>query len=216
MKILIVKPGTAGPRTGNDITMLRWAQLLRGLGHEVQTGTDFEGQEADVLVAMHCYYSYAAIKRWQAERPKRPVVVALTGTDIYRDINDKPEVVASMDMATRLVALQAKAAEAVPERLRGKVRVIYQSAENVPRRRERRDGKFRVCAIGHLRPLKDPLLAAEAARGLPADSRVEVHALGRAMTPEMERDARAEERRNPRFRWLGERSHAESLEFLAG
>jgi len=216
MRILIVKPSTAGPRTGNDITMLRWADILRGLGHEVQTGTDFEAQDAEALVAMHAYYSHAAIQRWRTERPRRPVVVALTGTDIYRDIADKPEVVASMEMATRLVALQAKAVEAVPERLRGKVVVIYQSAGNVPRRRDRRDGKFRVCAIGHLRPLKDPLLAAEAARGLPADSRVEVHALGRAMTPEMERDARAEGKRNPRFRWLGERSHADSLEFLAG
>jgi hypothetical protein len=216
VKILIVKPSTAGPLTGNDVTMRRWAHILRGLGHIVDTGTAFEGQPADLLIAMHAYYSHGSIARWRAERPGRPAILALTGTDLYRDLADKPEPIESIDAATLLVALQPKAAEALPEAHRGKVRVIYQSAIAPAARRRRDDGGFRVCAIGHMRPLKDPLRAAAAARRLPADSRIEVLALGRAMTPEMERAARDEEARNPRFRWLGERSHAEALDFLAG
>ena len=38
--------------------------------------------------------------------------------------------------------------------------------------------------IGHLRDVKDPLRAAEAARLLPADSRVRIEQVGRAYTPE--------------------------------
>lgn len=216
MRILIIKPMSAGPRSGNDVTLQRWAGILRELGHDVETGTCFEGRLADLLIAMHAYYSHASIRRWRVERAGRPVVLALTGTDLYRDLADKPETLESMEAATLLVVLQAKAAEALPERLRAKVRVIYQSAQARPRRRGRAEGGFRVCTIAHMRPLKDPLRAAEAARRLPADSRIEVLALGRAMTAEMERAAREEEARNPRFRWLGERLHEEALDFLAG
>jgi hypothetical protein len=55
--------------------------------------------------------------------------------------------------------------------------------------------------IGHLRDVKDPLRAAEAARLLPADSRVRIEQVGRAYTPEWATRARTEMATNPRYRW---------------
>ena len=55
--------------------------------------------------------------------------------------------------------------------------------------------------IGHLRDVKDPLRAAEAARLLPAGSRVRIEQVGRAYTPAWAVRAQAEMESNPRYIW---------------
>jgi glycosyltransferase involved in cell wall biosynthesis len=55
-----------------------------------------------------------------------------------------------------------------------------------------------------------------AARRLPASSRVTVWQAGGALTPALAHRARAEEARNPRYRWLGSLSHARTLRLVAG
>jgi glycosyltransferase involved in cell wall biosynthesis len=89
----------------------------------------------------------------------------------------------------------------VPKRLRKRLRIIHQSAE--PPRQARRPGKRAVVAavIGHLRDVKDPLRAADAARLLPAESRIRIEQVGRAYTPQWAARARAEMSANPRYRW---------------
>jgi glycosyltransferase involved in cell wall biosynthesis len=72
-----------------------------------------------------------------------------------------------------------------------------------------------VIALGHLREIKDPLLAAQAARMLPAHSRIRIEHYGSSLDVKLARKARAESRQNPRWRWRGERSHAEVLRVLA-
>jgi glycosyltransferase involved in cell wall biosynthesis len=69
--------------------------------------------------------------------------------------------------------------------------------------------------VGHLRAIKDPFRAALAARRLPPDSRVRILQVGRALTPQMEIRARREERDNPRYRWIGEVSHARAMRIIA-
>ena len=83
---------------------------------------------------------------------------------------------------------------------------------HVPRRRT---WTFDVCVIGHLRAEKDPFRAALAMRHLPADSSIRLLHVGRAMTPAMARRARAEMRRNARYRWLGERPGGATRALLA-
>jgi glycosyltransferase involved in cell wall biosynthesis len=68
-----------------------------------------------------------------------------------------------------------------------------------PRRPSRR--AIVVSVIGHLRDVKDPLRAAEAARLLPADSRIRIEQVGHAYTPEWAERARAEMTINARYRW---------------
>ena len=74
---------------------------------------------------------------------------------------------------------------------------------------------FEVCVLGHLRDEKDPLLTAEAARDLPADSRIQVTQLGAALSPELKRRAEQEMLRNPRYKWLGAVPHDQAQRTLA-
>lgn len=128
MRITIVTPGAAADRPGNRVTADRWAGLLRELGHAVEVAGAYEDGETDLLLALHARKSHRSIVRFREDRPGAPLVVALTGTDLYRDMEDpESEAWASVRLADRLVVLQEKAPEALPPSLRKKTRVIYQS-----------------------------------------------------------------------------------------
>jgi putative glycosyltransferase (TIGR04348 family) len=215
MKILLVTPAPTGSRKGNRVTAERWARFLRGLGHHVRVVQEFHGQCCDLLIALHAFKSYDSIRRFRGERPHDPLVLCLTGTDLYCDIHTRPEAQASLELATRLVVLQPLGLDALPEPLRRKTRVIYQSVPprtvTVPKRRD----VFEVCVLGHMRPVKDPLRTAWAARLLPASSCVRVLQVGGALSDELAEQARAEEVGNPRYRWMGERPRSQALRLLA-
>jgi putative glycosyltransferase (TIGR04348 family) len=220
VNILVINPARAPSHTGNHSTAERWARLLGELGHQVQLGHDWLGssqtQEYDLLVSLHARRSFAALDRFHRTLPDVPVVVALTGTDLYQDIENSSEARQSLEIASRLVVLQPLAVDSVPGQLRGKCRVIYQSA--VPAGPpERPDANtFRVCVLAHLRTVKDPLRAALAARDLPVSSRVQVAHAGGVLDAELGGEAEAEQRRNPRYRWLGDLPHEHALRLLAG
>jgi glycosyltransferase involved in cell wall biosynthesis len=74
---------------------------------------------------------------------------------------------------------------------------------------------FEVCVLGHLRDVKDPFRAAEASRRLPSDSTIRIVHIGGVLQPEMADMARAEEARNPRYRWLGELPRGRAVRRLA-
>ena len=153
------------------------------------------------MVAVHAWRSAAAIERFKATYPARPVVLQLSGTDIYHYIDVDPvPTLRTMERADRLVALNDLAWRVVPKRLHQRLGVIHQSAAPLPRQRRPSRGAVVVSVIGHLRDVKDPLRAAEAARLLPADSRVLIEQVGRAYTPEWEARARAEAERVKRGR----------------
>jgi putative glycosyltransferase (TIGR04348 family) len=202
MNIVLITPEGPTSRTGNRVAASRWARILRRLGHRVRVASDYDGRSADLMVAVHAWRSAAAIARFKAKYPDRPVVLQLSGTDIYHYLDADPVPTRrSMDLADRLVALNDLAWRVVPKRLRARLCVIHQSAEPLPhpRRPSRRAAVASV--IGHLRDVKDLLRAAEAARLLPAGSRVCIEQVGRAYTPEWASRARAEMATNPRYRW---------------
>lgn len=210
MRIGIVTPAPPRSRCGNRITAERWADLLRELGHRVTVAESYGSERYDLLVALHARRSHAAVRAFRQHRPESPVIVALTGTDLYRDMRCSASARASVEMATRLVVLQPKALDELDERARPKVRVIIQSVSPPrPIRSALRQGRgratstFDVCVVGHLRHVKDPFRAAMAARLLPAASRVRIVHLGSAMTEAMGRRALDEMGRNPRYVWLG-------------
>jgi putative glycosyltransferase (TIGR04348 family) len=215
MRILVVTPAPPGTRTGNRVTAVRWRRILRGLGHRVTLARAYRGDRADLLVALHAHKSSRSIARFRRERPAAPVVVALTGTDLYADLRSSPAARRSVDLATRLVVLQPRAVQALPGRARGKARVILQSASASRPRPRASTGLFEACVLGHLRRVKDPFRAAAAARLVPSSSRLRVLHAGSALQREMAARARAEQRRTPRYRWLGPLSHAEASRLLA-
>src|SRR5262249_59814769 len=118
---------------------------------------------------------------YRALRPGGPLVVALTGTDLYEDIRTDPSARRALELSSRLVVLQPLGVEELPRRLRDRARVIYQSAEAPRPAPRRRAGAFEVCVMGHLRPVKDPFRTALAARLLPPSSRARVLHVGAAL-----------------------------------
>jgi len=212
-RITIVTPARAGMRTGNRHTAQRWARLLRALGHRVSVCVDWDGQPADLLLALHARRSHASIEAFARAYPERALVVVLTGTDLYRDLPGSREARRSLALATRIVVLQDDAKRLLAPALRRKTRVVYQSADAQAGTVLPRD-RFRVAVVGHLREEKDPFRAVRALALLPATPRVEVVQVGDAMKPAMAREARAWMRREPRYRWLGGRSHAVALDWM--
>jgi putative glycosyltransferase (TIGR04348 family) len=215
MKICLVTPAPGRSRKGNRVTAVRWARLLRDLGHRVAVEEEYRGGACDLLIALHARRSFASIERFHRERPGRPLIVALTGTDLYGDIHTDPLAQQSLELATRLVLLQPAGITELPVRLRDKARVIFQSATKPPGTFLPRRDVFEVCVLGHLRPVKDPFRTALAARLLPATSRIRVVQIGAALEPEMEAEACAEMGANPRYRWLGELPRWQALRRLA-
>src|SRR5215472_8605431 len=173
MNICLVTPAPPGSRKGNRITAERWAGLLSELGHRVEIAVDYRDQDCDLLVALHAFKSHSSIRRFRDARPSDPLVVGLTGTDLYGDIHTRPDAMESLELATRLVLLQPLGRAMLPAAVQDKARVIYQSVEVPSSTGPIRTDVFEVCVIGHLRPVKDPLRTALAVRLLPADSRIQ-------------------------------------------
>jgi putative glycosyltransferase (TIGR04348 family) len=214
----VATPAPAGARSGNRITALRWGKRLRELGWHVRIAETWRGEPCELLVALHARRSHASIARHAELRPAEPRVVALTGTDLYGDIHTDASARASIELATRLVVLQPFGVRQLPERLRTKACTIRQSA--LPPREPLRiapPDAFLACALGHLRDVKDPLLAAQAVQILPETSRIRVLHLGAALDDAWRRRAESAARAAaPRWRWLGERPRIEALRILAG
>jgi len=202
-KIILVTPAVPGSRAGNRVTAVRWSRMLRSLGHTVQVVTEFHDQRGDLLLALHARRSAASVARFAKCRAGLPVVVALTGTDLYRDIRTHAAAQRSLELADRLVLLQPHGLAELPEPLHSKARVIIQSADPPRRRLRPLPFVFEVCVAGHLRDVKDPFRAALAARRLPADSRIRITHIGAALSESMHRRAVQEAARNPRYRWRG-------------
>ena len=213
MKIAIVTPAPRGSRHGNRTTALRWRTLLGSLGHRVSVVESWHGQPADLLIALHALKSAGSMERFRGERPGRPLILALTGTDLYRELEHSARARRSLVLADRLVVLQPLALERLDLKARAKAQVIYQSVAARPRLRPARRG-FEALVLAHLRAVKDPLLPARAARLVPRESRLAIIHLGAATSSVWAGRARAAERASPRYRWLGDLPRARALALL--
>src|ERR1700682_1680154 len=125
----MVCPAPPGSLHGNRVTALRWTRILRSLGHRVVIAGDYDGQPCDVLIALHARKSAGAVFEFREKHPGLPLVVALTGTDLYGDLRRYRAPVRVLETADRIVALQPLAVAELAASVREKVRVIYQSAE---------------------------------------------------------------------------------------
>ena len=214
MKISIVMPQGTAARTGNQHTAQRWAGFLRKSGHRVGIVEQWEGTKADVLIALHARKSAASVERFHHAHPDRPLIVALTGTDLYRDIESFPEARRALELATRLIVLQPHGRTRLERRWWPKTRVIFQSADtrlaHLPPR-----GVFRVIVIGNLREEKDPFRAVTALARLPGEAKVEVVQVGAALSPAMAAEAARWAKQEPRYLWKKSLPHAQAMRALA-
>lgn len=223
MDITIITPAGQGSKAGNRATAERWQRLLVQAGHCVSVVTEYKGEHCDLFLALHAWRSYEAVCTFERIWPDKPLIVALTGTDIYRHQHDYPaQTLHSMQAADALIGLHAKVGDDIPERFREKLLTLYQSAEP-PAGYKKPPGDaeagnadtFEVCVIGHLRDEKDSLRAAFASRLLSPDSRIRVSCAGKPHNRNWQTLAEQEMQSNPRFRWLGELEKAEILQLMA-
>lgn len=190
---------------------MRWATLLRAAGHRVAVSTAWNGEACDALIALHARRSHESVARFAAS--KKPLIVTLTGTDLYRDLPESAEARASLEMAHRVIVLQEAALQLLSAEVQAKARVVYQSAD--PRvAHQPPKAPFRLAVVAHLRAEKDPLRAAAALAHL-AGRDLELVQIGEALDPRMGDEARQFMEREPRYRWLGSLPHARALAWMA-
>ena len=210
MRIGITEPTTGDTPTGNRRQALQWADYLSDAGHEVALDG---APQSDVLVAFNAAKSHESIAAFRAASPDRPIIVVLTGTDIYPE--PSADTLRSLAIADRIVALQRRATGQVPPAFQKKLVVVLQAADASPAV-ARSDDPFHVVVVSHLREIKDPLRAAFAARRLPPDSRIRVQLIGEVLEAEFTKRVRDEAAGNPRFEWLGARDEAAVARHIAG
>ena len=206
LDIVLVTPALKAANNGNWQTARRWARFLAADYRVRLTDTWQHGDEA-LMIALHARRSAAAIGAWRAAQPKRPLVVVLTGTDLYRDIAEDAAAQQSLQLADRLVVLNELGIEALPAQMRAKAVVCLQSS---PTRRSlpKTTQRLRALMVGHLREEKSPQTYFEAARQLALRHDIVLDHIGAALDPALGAQASALALRCPNYRWLGALPHA--------
>jgi putative glycosyltransferase (TIGR04348 family) len=214
MRIVLITPYGREHRNGNWHTAARWARFLREAGHTVRTQVEWDGRPADLMLALHARRSFASIRAFAERFPSRPLLLALTGTDLYRDIHEDSDAQQALELAHRLIVLQDRGVDELAAHLASKTRVIYQSSPDIAHRPSPAH-TFEVLVIGHLRTEKDPFRAALATAYLPEHSQIQVTHLGDALSKEMAQTAELAQRKLPRWHWAGEVPHKTVLKRLS-
>ena len=208
MHIGIITPAAAKSLSGNRATAKRWAGFLRQLGHRVTISVSWDGTVYDLMIALHAWRSAESITAFKKSYPHIPLVLAMTGTDLYRFMASDPELtLASIELADRLVTLHRLATRVLPKSAQHKVHVIHQSADPLSGPVKRSVRHFDICVAGHLREEKDSMRVAYAVRDLPESSRIRVLHFGKAHDDVWAGYAKEEMETNSRYHWFGEVPH---------
>jgi putative glycosyltransferase (TIGR04348 family) len=205
--IHIVSPASARENNGNWQTASRWRRhLARAYRVTIGPGWQPGNEVPDLLIALHARRSAAALAAFNDAHPDRPTLLVLTGTDLYRDIHEDDTARASLARAHALVVLQPRGLDELPDAVRAKTHVIYQSAPRLRPARPLRDAPLDVAMIGHLRTEKDPQAFMDAARLVHARGVRLLH-IGAALDPALGRRAQETQAATPAYRWLGALPH---------
>ena len=204
--ICIISPGLAAANNGNWQTAKRWQQMLSN-DYYVEIMLQWDGKPYDAMLALHARRSADSIAQWAAKSPAKPIVLALTGTDLYRDIAVDPLAQQSLKLAHRLIVLQDMGPRSVPPEFQSKSQVIFQST---PRRQSvtKTTQKLRALMVGHLRSEKSPETYFAAARALAHRSDIVLDHIGAPLDADLGRQARQLADEVPTYRYLGEQTHA--------
>lgn len=213
--ILIISPALAKANNGNWQTANRWAHFLRQ-HYRASIAAEWDGMPCDAMIALHARRSAASIAAFAAAQPNSPLILVLTGTDLYRDIQTDADAQRSLQLATRLVVLQASGLQELSIDLRNKAQVIHQStralkpATCAPSAQQR---YFNITMIGHLRDEKDPATFMRAAK-LVQSPQIRLIHIGGTLSPELGQLAEQTQCEASRYRWLGNLPHAATRQRL--
>ena len=143
-KICMVTPAPTYSRKGNRVTALRWSRILRQLGHQVTVQQSYQRLKCDLMIALHARRSHESMVRFRQRHANLPLILALTGTDLYGDIHSDESAQLSLDMADMFVLLQPEGVNELPLSMHHKVEVIYQSVTPPPRQFQPKRGIFEI------------------------------------------------------------------------
>ena len=208
--LVIVTPALADANNGNWQTAQRWARMLAPAYRVSLTDRwPMGGQAGDeaLMIALHARRSAPSMLAWREAQPQRPLLLVLTGTDLYRDIADDATAQASLASADALVVLNALGPQQLPLQHRAKCHVVLQSCS--ARRTLPKTGRhLRALMVGHLRDEKDPLTYLRAAERQAGRTDIRLDHIGAALDPTLGAAAQALAARQPNYRWLGALPHA--------
>ncbi len=210
-RVHIVTPALHGANNGNAHTAERWRVFLAPVA-ACEVALQWRGEPADLLIALHARRSAASIAAFHADHPERPIAVVLTGTDLYRDIDEDERAQHSLQCASALVVLQDEGPARLDAAGRAKARVIVQSAPSLllP---PRPAAQAEFVAVGHLREEKDPLTLMAAARLVGPSVRI-AH-IGAALDPTLGAAAAQTMQACPGYLWLGAMEHGAARRRIA-
>ena len=160
------------------------------------------------MIALHARRSAASIAAWREAGAHRPLVVALTGTDLYRDIDSDAAAHRSLDLADALIVLNTLGPDRLSAAWRAKAHVVLQSCaarQPLPRPRS----FVRALMVGHLRDEKDPLCFVRAARRLAHRADLRFDHIGAALDPALGEAVQRAQAELPHYRWLGAMPHGQ-------
>jgi putative glycosyltransferase (TIGR04348 family) len=206
--IVIVTPALADANNGNWQTAQRWARML-SQAYRVHLRSSWDGGDEAVLIALHARRSAASVANWRRLRPNAPLIVVLTGTDLYRDIQSDASAQASLRSAHRLIVLNELGANALPQQVRHKVSVVLQSC-NARQALPKTALHLRALMVGHLRSEKSPETFFSAAQLLAPRRDILLQHIGAALDPALGAQATALMTTCPRYRWLGALPHSQT------
>jgi putative glycosyltransferase (TIGR04348 family) len=212
--LLVVTPTPPDSPNGNGVTARRWAAILRELGHQVAISQDYRPGGYQALIALHAVKSAAAVRSFHADHPHAPIVIGLTGTDLYPSLAQTGVDPAVLALASAIVVLQPDGINQVPPQLRTRTQAIFQSMPAITPAPPRQDC-FEVAFLAHVRPVKDPLLLASAVGHLPAGSRVKVTHAGEGRDPDLAAQLTTAAAATDRYDWLGPLPREQAVEILA-
>jgi putative glycosyltransferase (TIGR04348 family) len=209
--IVIVSPALSDANNGNWQTAKRWATLL---GKQYRTRIikqwpDAEAESDDILLALHARRSASSVATWHAQRGSQGLVLALTGTDLYRDIHTNPEAQRSLELASRLIVLQSLGINELPPKYHAKSYVALQSTtkrKTLPKTTRH----LRAVMVGHLRDEKSPQTLFAAALLLRAREDIFVEHIGAGLDEQLTQDAIQTAAACARYTWAGALKHPQT------
>ena len=211
----IVTPALADANNGNWQTARRWARMLsKAYQVSLVPSWPHPGVEApDVLLALHARRSVASIEAWAQHYPQRPLLVALTGTDLYRDIAHDSNAQHALALAHQLIVLQEAAPKQLPQAHQHKCSVVFQSSTSrKPLTKTRHH--LNVVVVGHLREEKSPHTVFEVAHHLQAHEGIHIQHIGDALDPALGQAAQHTAQHCPHYQWVGGLSHSQARQAI--
>jgi putative glycosyltransferase (TIGR04348 family) len=209
--IVIISPALQDANNGNWQTARRWAAML-SKQHRTRIAKTWEPdseQSDEVMIALHARRSADSIAAWQSSKGTRSLIVALTGTDLYRDILDSTQAQHSLDAAGQLIVLQELGIQSLPTQHRSKARVVFQST-TTRQTLAKTDKHLNAVMVGHLRDEKMPQTLFEAARLLASDKSIRICHIGAGLDEKLAEDAIKTEANYAGYTWARGLKHAQT------